>query len=135
MNRLVRRESKLPIELNGSIASLEALYEDFKTQASNIDPSLGTHVAALKAGVVKKIKELEKKMLRAERRKFTDQQRQLHRVKQQLFPNHGLQERRENICYYYAKWGKGFIGALYERSLGLEQEFVVLRENNSSSGK
>ena len=135
MNRLVRRESKLPTELNGSIQSLEALYEDFKTQASNIDPSLGTHVAALKAGVVKKIKELEKKMLRAERRKFTDQQRQLHRVKQQLFPNHGLQERRENICYYYAKWGKGFIGALYERSLGLEQEFVVLRENNSSSGK
>ena len=39
MNRLVRRESKLPTELNGSTVA-EALYEDFKTQASNIDPSL-----------------------------------------------------------------------------------------------
>ena len=27
---------------------------------------------------------------------------------------------------FYAKWGKGFIKAVYEESLGLEQEFVVL---------
>ena len=128
MNKLVRRESKLPIELNGSLKDLENLYESFRTQASDIDPTLGTHVEALKAGVVKKIHELEKKMLRAERRKFTDQQRQLHTIKQQLFPNHGLQERRENVCYYYAKWGKGFISALYKHSLGLEQEFVMMRE-------
>lgn len=128
MNKLVRRESKLPIELNGSLKDLENLYESFRTQASDIDPTLGMHVEALKAGVVKKIRELEKKMLRAERRKFTDQQRQLHTIKQQLFPNHGLQERRENVCYYYAKWGKEFISTLYKHSLGLEQEFVILRE-------
>ncbi len=128
MNQLVRRESKLPTELNGSVKELEDLYENFRAQASNIDPTLGTHVEALKAGVVKSIRELEKKMLRAERRKFVDQQRQLHNIKQQLFPNHGLQERRENLCYYYAKWGKEFLNTIYTYSQGLEQEFVILRE-------
>ena len=54
--------------------------------------------------------------------------------KQQLFPNQRVAGEKENICYYYAKWGKGLLG-LCMRSLGLEQEFVVLRENNSSSGK
>lgn len=133
MNKLVRRETKLPIDLSASKQELEDLYDRFLAQASAIDPTLGNHVAALKTVAVNKIRELEKKMLRAERRKFSDQQRQLHHLKQQLFPNHGLQERRENICYYYAKWGREFIHALYDASLNLEQEFVVMRETSATS--
>ena len=128
MNNLVRRESKLPIDLDDSIKELETLYEQFRSQASLIDPTLGRHVDALKAGVLKKIHELEKKMLRAERRKFADKQNQLHRIKEHLFPNHGLQERRENLCLYYAKYGAAFISSLYAHSLTLEQEFMILRE-------
>jgi len=39
-----------------------------------------------------------------------------------------LQERYENVSYYYALWGKDFIRELYKHSLALEQEFVVLSE-------
>jgi len=39
-----------------------------------------------------------------------------------------VQERRENISYYYARWGREFIRKLYEHSLGLEQEFVLINE-------
>jgi hypothetical protein len=39
-----------------------------------------------------------------------------------------LQERNENLSYYYAKWGREFIQKLYEHSLMLEQEFVVVME-------
>jgi uncharacterized protein YllA (UPF0747 family) len=67
-------------------------------------------------------------MLRAEKRKFADQQRQIHAIKENLFPGDGLQERYENLCYYYAKWGKEFIQKLYEHSLSIEQEFVILLE-------
>jgi uncharacterized protein YllA (UPF0747 family) len=37
-----------------------------------------------------------------------------------------LQERYDNMLYYYAKWGDSFISKLYEHSLTTEQEFVVL---------
>ena len=67
-------------------------------------------------------------MLRAEKRKFTDQQRQIHTIKEDLFPKDGLQERIDNFMYYYAKWGKDFIQQLYQHSLALEQEFVILSE-------
>ena len=67
-------------------------------------------------------------MLRAEKRKFADQQRQINSIKEHLFPKNGLQERIENISYYYAKWGREFIDKLYEHSLNLEQEFVILSE-------
>jgi bacillithiol biosynthesis cysteine-adding enzyme BshC len=128
INRLVAKESSHEIKLNGPLTELENLYELFKKQATTIDSTLEKHVNALKVQTVQRLQELEKKMLRAEKRKFADQQRQIHTIKEHLFPGHGLQERQENLSYYYAKWGKGFIQKLYQHSLGLEQEFVVINE-------
>jgi bacillithiol biosynthesis cysteine-adding enzyme BshC len=128
MNKLVIRESKNETKLNGSLSELENLYDTFKKQASAVDTTLEKHVDALKSKTVYRLQELEKKMLRAEKRKYSDQQRQLRTIKEHLFPGNGLQERRDNLIYYYAKWGSGFINKLYEQSLSLEQEFVVLTE-------
>ncbi len=83
---------------------------------------------SLRSKTVYRLQELEKKMLRAEKRKFTDQQRQIHSIKEHLFPGGGLQERKDNLAYYYAKWGDAFIKQLYDHSLGLEQEFVTITE-------
>ncbi len=128
LNKLVVRESKQEVKLNGSLTELEQLYESFKKQATAVDITLEKHVESLKLRTVHQLQELEKKMLRAEKRKFTDQQRQIHSIKEHLFPKNGLQERVENISYYYAKWGRDFIHQLYEHSLNLEQEFVVMKE-------
>jgi uncharacterized protein YllA (UPF0747 family) len=128
LNRLVMNESKNEVKLNGSLSELEQLYESFKKQASAVDITLEKHVEALKLRTVQSLQELEKKMLRAEKRKFADQQRQINTIKEHLFPKNGLQERIDNISYYYAKWGRDFIGKLYEHSLNLEQEFVVMLE-------
>jgi bacillithiol biosynthesis cysteine-adding enzyme BshC len=132
LNRIVMNESKNEVKLNGSLTELEKMYESFKKQASAVDSSLEKHVEALKLRTVHRLQELEKKMLRAEKRKFTDQQRQINTIKEHLFPGNGLQERHENIGYYYAKWGRDFIHKLYEHSLNLEQEFVILHEKKPS---
>lgn len=128
LNRIVLNESKNEVKLNGSLTELEKMYENFKKQASAVDSSLEKHVEALKLRTVHRLQELEKKMLRAEKRKFADQQRQINTIKEHLFPGNGLQERYDNVSYYYAKWGKDLIHKLYEHSLKLEQEFVILRE-------
>lgn len=128
LNRIVLHESQNEVKLNGSLTELEQMYESFKKQASAVDSTLAKHVEALKLRTVHRLQELEKKMLRAEKRKFSDQQRQINTIKEHLFPGNGLQERNDNISYYYAKWGKDFIQKIYEHSLNLEQEFVVLQE-------
>lgn len=128
MKRLVRKESKNEIKLNGALTEIEQLYIKFKEQATAIDTTLSRHVDALKLRTIQHLQELEKKMYRAEKRKFADQQRQIHSIRAHLFPGNGLQERYDNICYYYAKWGRGVIKRLYENSLSLEQEFVILNE-------
>lgn len=128
INQVVAKESKNEIKLNGSLGEVEQLYESFKKQAATIDTTLSRHVDVLKLKAVRHLQELEKKMFRAEKRKFADSRRQIQLIKSKLFPGGGLQERYENISYYYAKWGKGIIDILYNNSLGLEEEFVILQE-------
>lgn len=128
VNKLVARESEHKLKLNGTLSQTEQLYDAIRQQAGSIDSTLEKHVEALKTRSVYRLQELEKKMLRAEKRKFSDQQRHIHAMKERLFPGNGLQERIDNISYYYAKWGKEFINQLYKNSLGLEREFVVIEE-------
>jgi bacillithiol synthase len=128
VKRLVARQSNNKLQLNGTLSETEKLYEEIKKQAVSIDITLDKHVDALKLKTLHHLQELEKKMLRAEKRKFTDQQRQIHTIKEHLFPRNGLQERYDNVLSYYAKWGREVISKLYEYSLGLEQEFVILSE-------
>ncbi len=128
MNKLVAREKKNEIKLNGNFTDADKLYESLKKQAVTIDTTLGKHVEALKTQSLYRLRELEKKMLRAEKRKFIDQHRQIHAIKENLFPKDGLQERIDNFMYYYAKWGRDFIQQLCQHSLALEQEFVILDE-------
>jgi bacillithiol biosynthesis cysteine-adding enzyme BshC len=126
INRLVLRDTGKKVELNGTLSATEQLYESIKEQASSIDVTLAKHVDALKTTTLYRLHELEKKMLRAEKRKFADQQRQIHSIREKLFANNGLQERHDNMLYYYAKWGASLISQLYDHSLTLDQEFVIL---------
>jgi bacillithiol synthase len=128
LNRLVINQSQNDTRLNGSLTAVENMYEDFKKQAGAIDGTLTQHVDALKLRAVYRLQELQKKMLRAEKRKFSDQQRQINAIREHLFPKRDLQERKENFSSYYAKWGKEFIDSLHQHSLSLEQEFVMILE-------
>jgi len=94
-----------------------------------VDPTLEQHVTALQARALEPIKSLEKKLLKAEKRRFGDQRRQVAALKAALFPQDNLQERVDNILPWYAMYGPGFIRELYRQSPVLEQEFVVLTES------
>jgi uncharacterized protein YllA (UPF0747 family) len=93
-----------------------------------VDVTLHQHVDALKTRSMYQLQNLEKKMMRAERRKHNALQQQVQQLKKLLFPNNNLQERVENFSSFYAKWGSGFIAELYNHSLSMEQQFTVLME-------
>jgi len=133
MKRMVAEKSGHAVTLNGTMESAEALYDQIRQQAEAIDQTLSKHVAAIKAQSLKELQELEKKMLRAEKRKFADQQRQIEAVKDVLFPGGGLQERTENFSGFYAKWGRSFLSELLQHSLALEQEFTILNQTGSAN--
>lgn len=128
LSGFVSRESKNPTHLNGRLTEANALYENIRKQAASVDKTLEQHVAALQERTLFRLKELEKKMLRAEKRKHNDARQQISHVKQHLFPGNGLQERHDNILYYLARFGKSVLSHLYENSPSLEQQFTVITE-------
>lgn len=126
MNKLVKKQSNKQLSLDDEKESLKELYKRLKGIASNVDSTLQAHTEALLKKALHKIEALEKKIIKAEKKKFEAQQRQLHKLKELLFPNNNLQERVENFMLLYSKEGKGFIRRVYENSLSLEQEFGIL---------
>lgn len=130
MNEIVRRESSNQLSLAKELDSASAYYVKLKEVAGTIDNTLIPHVEAMQTRALKPIQALEKKLLRAEKRKFEEQQRSLAAIKTALFPLNGLQERVDTFLPFYAKWGKDFLKILHQYSLTIEQEFGILEINN-----
>ena len=128
INDLVKRESDHTLSLEGEIAAANDYYEALKARTRPVDPTLEQHIAALQVRALEPIRSLEKKLLKAEKRKFGEQQRQLNALKTALFPHDSLQERIENFMPWYAAYGPAFIRELHRHSPVLAQEFVVLVE-------
>jgi bacillithiol synthase len=125
---LVSRHKNGELKLKNELEAAVHVYELLKNKAATIDRSLLQHVEALQARTLKPIQELEKKLLRAEKKKYEAEQRQIQAIRAALFPRNSLQERIDNFMPWYALWGKEFIQKVYEHSLTLEQQFIILEE-------
>lgn len=126
MNRLVKKQSDRVLSLDREISATKQLYASIKSNASAIDETLEKHVGAIEKRALTHLYSLEKKMLRAEKRKFEAEKRQIEKLKSILFPNNGLQERVENILPYYAKYGKGIIDCILNHSPAMDMQFGII---------
>lgn len=128
LTNLVTRQSNGHLKLEQELLEAEALYKRLREKAGHVDETLVPHIEALEVKTLKPLQELEKKMLRAEKKKYENEQVQINAIKAALFPTGGLQERVENFMPYYAQYGKDFIRCIFNASLALEQEFVIVHQ-------
>jgi bacillithiol biosynthesis cysteine-adding enzyme BshC len=126
LNKLVKEGSSNQLDISQQIAGAKKTYADLKAITDKIDTTLTQHVTALETAALEKLEGLEKKLLRAERRKFADHQRQIETLRQALFPQNSLQERVENFMPSYAKWGREFLNIIYEHSNPFQEGFAVI---------
>ena len=128
INEVVNKQTKHRLKLDEEKFQIQQAYYSIKELVKKIDVTLEQHAEALETKTNKRLDAMEKKMLRAEKRKFSDTQNQVSKIISSLFPNDGLQERTENFMLLYSKWGSEFFKILYDNSLTLEQEFCVIEE-------
>jgi bacillithiol biosynthesis cysteine-adding enzyme BshC len=130
MEDFVRSHSSRQLNLDKQMVELRGFYNSLKEISGAADKTLEQHVEKLEVQALQKLEELEKKILRAEKKNHEDVRRKIHEIRQALFPLENLQERIDNIIPWYAEYGKQFIDLIYHHSLALEQEFIVLEEND-----
>lgn len=130
MESFVRRNSSRQLNLDKQIEVLRVFYEQIKDISRSVDKTLEQHVDKLSTQSLQKLEELEKKLLRAEKKNHEEVRRKIREIREVLFPLENLQERIDNFIPWYATYGKVFIEMLCRYSLVLEQQFVILEENN-----
>ena len=124
----VRSHSNHVLNIKSEQEELNKIFEKLKLRALKIDPTLAPSTEAVQARLHKALKNLEGKLMKAEKRNFTDALAQIDSIKSKLFPGGGLQERTENFGLFYVKYGKGFISELVEKFKPLDLKFTILEE-------
>jgi bacillithiol synthase len=125
-NNYVKKNSNKIVTLTTQIDQLYTIYNDIKTIATTIDATLETHVLKLLHQAKEKLLALEKKMTKAEKKKFDTQLQQMFAIKKQLFPNNNLQERTENFSYLYSIYGRKIIDKIYNNSQSISSDFCIV---------
>ena len=94
--------------------------------ANETDVSFIGAVDAQQRKQLKGLENLEKRLLRAEKRKQVDRTNRIIALQDQLLPNKSLEERQRNFSEYYLAHGYDLIIALKESLKPLEQAFTIL---------
>ncbi|MFV8224569.1 bacillithiol biosynthesis cysteine-adding enzyme BshC [Christiangramia aquimixticola] len=126
INRKVRQISNINIDLSGQKEHLKEQFKNMYDLAEKTDPSF---LGAVKAQEVKQLKgldNLEKRLLRAQKRKLKDEVERIASLQNELFPNRGLQERQTNFSEYYAEYGQELIDTLLEELNPLDANFKII---------
>lgn len=125
-NEYVRRHTTHRLTLRDEWMELNAIFGKIKLRTHKIDASLAASTDAVKARLKKAMNNLEKKLLKADKRNHEDALIQIERVKDKLFPSGGLQERSENFATLYIRYGDDLVKELVKHFNPLDFKFTIL---------
>ncbi|TBW28500.1 bacillithiol biosynthesis cysteine-adding enzyme BshC [Gramella sp. KN1008] len=126
INRKVRKISNIDIDFSSQKQHLVQQFENMYKLAEQTDKSF---LGAVKAQEVKQLKgmdNLEKRLLKAQKRKLKDEVERIAELQNELFPNKSLQERQTNFSEFYVEYGDDLISELMENLNPLESNFKIL---------
>jgi len=128
VNNYVKQHAEEPVNLQAEKAEAAELYAAILEKAVQIDPTLEGRVKAEEQKHQKSLEHLESKLLKAEKRKFDTAIKQIRNLKERLFPDNTLQERRDNFIPFYLQAGPALFDELYRHFNPFEKKLKVLSE-------
>src|SRR5690606_1845843 len=116
----------IPLSLSDAKWALAREFEKIDALALRTDASFTGAVEAAKVRIEKQLNTLEKRLLKAQQRKFSDTLNRVSDLQNDIFPNGGLQERRWNFAQIYVSLGRAMIEELLASFDPIGQEFTLL---------
>jgi uncharacterized protein YllA (UPF0747 family) len=126
INDKVKSLDDYPIDLSIQKEHLKNQFHYLHTLAQKTDESFTGAVKAQEAKQLKGLENLERRLLKAQKRKHTDELNRIIQLQNELFPNQSLQERQANFSEFYLEYGVELIERLFKELKPLEKEFKVL---------
>ena len=126
VTKITNELSTIDIDFSSQKSFLKQQFEDLYKIAEATDKSF---VGAVKAQEIKQIKgleNLEKRLLKAEKRIHHEQLERIKQLQNELFPNQSLQERKLNFSEFYLEAGDALIQNLLQNLKPLEAHFTII---------
>ena len=127
INKKIRKISNIDIDFSIQKKHLEEQFIHLYELAKQTDKSFLGAVKAQEIKQKKGLNTLEKRLLKAQKKKLKGQVLRLSEIQNALFPNQSLQERQLNFSELYLEYGNKLIPFLMEALHPLKSEFLVLR--------
>ena len=118
--------SQFKIDFSEQKELLKNQFENLFYIAQQTDKSFTGAVKAQEIKQIKGLANLEKRLLKAEKRVHSDKLERILLLQNELFPNQSLQERKVNFSEFYLEYGSSFIEKLLHDLKPLEREFNVV---------
>jgi uncharacterized protein YllA (UPF0747 family) len=119
------KANTLEITFKNELVGLQNLFSQLKEKAVAIDKTLESTVDAEFAKLATSVKNIEQKILKAQKRNEETSLNQIEKFKSKYFPHDVLQERNDNFLYYFSKYGMEFIQLLLSELKPLNNQFLV----------
>jgi len=129
ITNFVQKNTTQELDLSEAKKQLTDLYDNVLTQATTIDKSLKKSVLSEQTKALKSLDQLEQKLLRAEKRQHETATNRIIALKEKLFPNRGLQERKDNFMAFYVKYGDDFIRLLQRQINVLDKKMLIILDD------
>ena len=126
INKKIRQVSNIDIDFTPQKKLLEEQFNGLYQLAEQTDKSFLGAVKAQEVKQKKGLDHLEKRLLKAQKRKLADHVSRLAEIQNELFPAKSLQERNLNFSELYLEYGESLIPMLFKALNPLKQEFVIL---------
>ncbi|MFD2940541.1 bacillithiol biosynthesis cysteine-adding enzyme BshC [Flavobacterium notoginsengisoli] len=126
INSITHKLSPFPIDLTEQKEALEKQFNYLFELAEKTDKSFSGAVKAQEVKQKKGLENLEKRLLKAQKRKLHDQLQRVNDLQCELFPNHSLQERQANFSEFYLENGEQLIPLLIQKLKPLEHNFNII---------
>ncbi|MGC6479469.1 MAG: bacillithiol biosynthesis cysteine-adding enzyme BshC [Flavobacteriaceae bacterium] len=129
-NTLINKKIRLISNIDLDFGKLKsALHEQFSYLDSLViqtDPSFEGALAAQKRKQIKGLEHLEKRLLKAQKRKLKDQVSRLVLLHENFFPGEKIQERTLNFMDFYAEEGPALLDTLYHHFSPLHPKMLAV---------
>jgi len=122
----VKEISDLKLNFSDQQLELQKMFDLLKTLALKTDKSFTGAVLAQEKKQLNGLKNLEKRLLRAQKRKYKETVERIALLQDELFPKGSLQERQMNFSDFYEFQGEGLIEKLMDALEPLKLEFDLI---------
>ena len=126
IDKKVKETSEINIDFSSQRRFLTQQFDVLENVATKTDASFIGAVKAQKKKQLKGLNNLEKRLLKAEKRKLVDEVQRMTKLQNELFPTQSLEERTRNFSEYYLKMGADFIPMLMDAIDPLQLEFSII---------